>query len=154
MKNTKKQLLRQQTNTKLNQLMLVGEVTPPRKGWLNTIRTALNMSLRQLANKLQISPQSVNEIETREANGTVTLRTLREVAEAMDLQLVYGFIPKDGSLDALIERKARALAEQIVMRTSNTMSLEDQKVSYGRLKKAIKERTESIKDEMPKALWD
>lgn len=154
MKSLKKQLLREQTNLKLNQLMLAGETAPPPKGWINTIRTALNMSLRQLAAKLAITPQSVNEIETREANGSVTIKTLREVADAMDLHFVYGFVPKDGSLDALIERKARVLAEQIVMRTSNTMSLEDQEVSYSRLKQAIKERTDAIKDEMPKALWD
>ena len=154
MKSLKKQLLREQTNLKLNQLMLAGEVAPPPKGWINTIRTALNMSLRQLATKLAITPQSVNEIETREANGSVTINTLREVAEAMDLHFVYGFVPKDGSLDALIERKARVLAEQIVMRTSNTMSLEDQEVSAQRLKKAIEERTILLKHEVPKGLWE
>ena len=35
----------------------------------------------------------------------------------MDMQLVYGFVPNDGTLDALIDRKAKELARQIVMRT-------------------------------------
>lgn len=41
----------------------------------------------------------------------------------------------DGSLDALIERKAKALATEIVLRTSNSMKLEDQENSMYRIEK-------------------
>jgi hypothetical protein len=41
------------------------------------------------------------------------------------MQLLYGFVPNDGSLDALIEKRAAELATQIVFRTSNTRKLED-----------------------------
>jgi hypothetical protein len=70
------------------------------------------------------------------------------------MELVYGFVPKDGSLDALIDRKAKELATQIVMRTSNTMKLEDQANSARRITKAIEERAVAIKNDMPKILWD
>ena len=70
------------------------------------------------------------------------------------MQLVYGFVPNDGSLDALIEKRATELATKIVMRTSNTMKLEDQGNSNERLKKAIIERTTEIKNKMPQILWD
>ncbi len=70
------------------------------------------------------------------------------------MELVYGFVPKDGTLDGYIENKARFLAEKIVTRTSNTMKLEDQENSSERIKKAIEERTKIIKQELPKALWD
>jgi hypothetical protein len=46
------------------------------------------------------------------------------------------------------------VATQIVMRTSNTMKLEDQGNSNLRIQKAIKERTTSILHEMPKILGD
>ena len=72
----------------------------------------------------------------------------------MDMQLVYGFVPNDGTLDALIDRKAKELARQIVMRTSNTMKLEDQQNSNQRLENAIQERANAIRIEMPKILWD
>jgi predicted DNA-binding mobile mystery protein A len=126
----------------------------PSKGWVNTFRTALKMSLRQLGNRLNIAPQSTKEIEEREANGTITLNSLRDVANAMDMQLVYGFVPNDGSLDALIEKRATELATQIVMRTANTMKLEDQANSKKRIEAAIKERATAIQNEMPKILWD
>ena len=70
------------------------------------------------------------------------------------MQLVYGFVPNDGSLDALIEKKAMELAKKIVLRTSNTMKLEDQENSKQRIQKAIQERATIIKNEMPKILWD
>ena len=87
-------------------------------------------------------------------DGSITIKALREVANALDMQLVYGFVPKDGSLDALVDRKARELAKQIVLRTSNTMKLEDQENSQERIGKAIEERATAIRSEMPKALWD
>jgi hypothetical protein len=70
------------------------------------------------------------------------------------MELVYGFVPKNGSLESYIESKARALAEKIVSRTSNTMKLEDQENTPQRIKKAIEERTLLIKQELPKTLWD
>ena len=112
------------------------------------------MSLQQVADKLSITKQSVQEIEIREKEGSITLNSLKETANALDMQLVYGLVPKDGSIDDLIERKAKELAIQIVSRTSNTMKLEDQENSKQRLQKAIQERTAIIKNEMPKSLWD
>jgi hypothetical protein len=94
------------------------------------------------------------DMEKREKEGAITIKALKEAAKAMDMQLVYGFVPHDGSLDALIEKRARALATQIVLRTSQTMKLENQGNSTLRIEKAIQERTETIKNEMPKILWD
>jgi hypothetical protein len=70
------------------------------------------------------------------------------------MKLVYGLVPNDGSLDALIERKARELAIKIVSRTSNTMRLEDQENTEERIKKAIEQRTDELIRELPKVLWD
>ena len=150
----KKRLQIAQLETKLNVFGAVHSTVVPTMGWIRTIRMSLGISLQQLADKLGRSRQSVREIEIREKEGAITLKSLRQVADVLDMELVYGFVPKDGSLDELIERKARELATRIVMRTSNTMQLEDQGVSYERLQKAIDERTALIKHELPKALWD
>lgn len=132
---------------------LQGIVTPP-TGWLKAVRLALGISAQQLASKLSITRQGVQDMERREKEGAVTIKSLRETANALDMQLVYGFVPRDGSLEALINRKAAELATRIVMRTSNTMKLEDQENSKQRIEKAIEERATAIKHEMPKALWD
>jgi predicted DNA-binding mobile mystery protein A len=112
------------------------------------------MSLRQLAVRLNITPQSVKEIEQREANGSITIKSLQEVGAALDLRLVYGFISKHESIEAMIEQRAVEIARDIVSRTSKTMELEEQGNSRERLEKAITNRAEEIKRTMPKYLWD
>lgn len=144
----------QQLNSKMQAFASLQRVAPPPTGWIKAVRTAIGMSLQQLSNRLSITKQSVQEIEQREKEGSVTIKSLREAAKALDMQLIYGFIPNDGNLEALIHRKAKELATQIVLRTSNSMKLEDQENSQHRIEKAIEERAAIIKNEMPKALWD
>lgn len=150
----KKTLQIEQLNRKMKALAEMKTIIPPPLGWIKAIRTSLGMSLQQLGNKISITKQSVLDIERREQLGTISLKTLRESANALDMELVYAFVPKDGFLDTLIERKAKELATEIVLRTSNTMKLENQEVSKKRIQKAILERTIIIKNEMPKILWD
>lgn len=150
----KKSLQLQQLNSKMQAFASLQKVAPPPTGWVKAIRTSIGMSLQQLSNRLSITKQSVQEIEQREMDGSITIKSLREAAKALDMQLVYGFVPNDGSLEALIERKAKELATKIVLRTSNTMKLEDQENSKQRIEKAIEERTAIIKNEIPKTLWD
>ncbi len=150
----KRKLQIQQLESKIKVYSSVQQETTPSVGWLKAIRSALGVTLQQLGTRLSISKQAVSTIEQREQDGSITLKSLRDAANALDMELVYGLVPKDGSLDALIERKARELAIQIVSRTSNTMKLEDQENSKERIKKAIDERAEELKREMPKVLWD
>jgi predicted DNA-binding mobile mystery protein A len=150
----KKRLQIEQLENKLSGFSTAQKVVAPPTGWLKAVRVSLGMSLQQLADKLSITKQSVQEIELREKEGTITLKSLRETANALDMQLVYGLVPKDGSIEKLIDRKAKELATRIVSRTSNTMKLEDQENTQQRLKKAIEERTVVIKNELPKMLWD
>ncbi|MGL5890952.1 MAG: mobile mystery protein A [Bacteroidia bacterium] len=151
---SKKNLQLQQLNKKMALYANVRKAVPPQSGWIKAIRSALGMTMQQLGNKLAVSKQSIQSLEQREKEGTVTLKALHEAAQALDMKLVYGFVPKDGSIDQLIERKARELAVQIVMRTSNTMKLEGQENTKKRIEKAIAERALMIKNELPKTLWD
>ncbi|MEO5948269.1 MAG: mobile mystery protein A [Chitinophagaceae bacterium] len=151
---SKRVLQIQQLNTKMDAFAESASVSMPPTGWIKAIRIAIGMSLQQLGKKLSISKQSMLEMERREKEGTITLNALKAAAEALDMELVYGFVPKDGTLENMIDRKARELATTIVMRTSNTMKLEDQKNSDARIKKAIEEKAATFKNELPKILWD
>lgn len=150
----KKSLEIQQINSKMRPFADLQKVVMPPTGWIKAIRSAIGMSMQQLGNKLSITRQSVLEIEKREQDGSITIKTLKEVANALDMRLVYGFVPNDGSVEDLIDRKAKELAIKIVLRTSNTMKLEDQENTKERLEKAIQERALIIKNEMPKILWE
>jgi|APIni6443716594_1056825.scaffolds.fasta_scaffold977094_2 predicted DNA-binding mobile mystery protein A len=154
MKDLKGKLLIEQLDRKFEKLSNIDDVLIPTDGWVYAVRTALKMTLRQLGAKMGITPQSVKEIEMREKVGSISLNTLKEVGNALDMRLVYGFIPRDKTLQMMIEKKAYEIAEKIVMRTSATMILEDQKNTTERLKVAILDRANEIKSEMPKYLWD
>lgn len=150
----KQSLQIQQLDNKMLAFAGLQKLAPPPMGWLKAARTTLGMSLQQVSKRLSITRQSMQELEQREKDGSITLTSLREAARALDMQLVYALVPKDGSLEELINRKARELATQIVLHTSNSMKLEDQENSQQRIEKAIEERAAIIKYEMPKTLWD
>jgi len=154
MKDLKLKLLIEQLDRKFEKLSSIDSLVTPSEGWIYAIRTALKMNLRQLGAKLNITAQSVKEIEFREKNGAITLSTLKDVGNALDMRLVYGFIPKEKTLNAMIEKRALEIAEMIVLRTSTTMSLEDQENTMQRIKQAIEDMADEIKREMPKYLWD
>lgn len=149
-----RKLVLEQLDRKLAGLQVLREIEMPPNGWINAVRKALNMSLVQLARRLSITSVSVKEIEGREQNKTITLNKLIEVGEALDLQFVYGFIPKQGSLEKMIEQRSLDVAREVVTRTSHTMKLEDQENTKERLQKAIKARAASIQQELPRYLWD
>lgn len=151
---TQEALFLQQLNAKLLAFAALQQVAPPPTGWIRAVRTALGMTLEQFGKKLSLTKQAAQAIENREKEGSITLKALREAANALDMQLVYGFVPKDGALNAPIDRKARELATLIVLRTSQTMKLEDQENTPERIKKAIEERANAIKTENPKMLWN
>jgi predicted DNA-binding mobile mystery protein A len=147
-------LLVDQLDKKLQSFKVIRGTATPAAGWIHAIRTALKMSLRQMGNRLSITPQSMKETEQREKDGSITLKNLREAGKALNMQLVYGFIPEEESLEKMIEKKAYDLARKIVQRTSHSMMLEDQENSKQRIEKAIKEMAEEIKNEMPGYLWN
>lgn len=152
MKNQK--LILDQVDRKIREMNIPDSFVMPLGGWIYSIRQALGMSLRQLGKKMNITAQSVKEIENREKSGSVSLNVLREFGSSLDMKLVYVFIPKTGSLEQMIENKARELAREIVLRTSASMTLEDQQNSETRLRKALNEKANEIKQEMPRYLWD
>ncbi|MBK9109869.1 MAG: mobile mystery protein A [Saprospiraceae bacterium] len=150
----KKALQVQHLSDKMQVVSILNNVAQPPTGWIKATRITLGITLQQLGNKLSISKQSMRDIERREQDGTITIKALTAAAHALDMNLVYGFVPMDGTLEQLIDRKAKELATQIVLRTSNSMKLEDQENSKKRLLKAIEECTTALKNEMPKILWD
>lgn len=149
-----KKLLIEQLDRKFVKIADLRDFEIPPKGWINAIRTGLNMSLVQLAKLLKKTSVSVKEIEQREEEKGITLKKLTEVAEALDCRFIYGFIPNEGSLEKTIEKRALEVAKEIVMRTSHSMKLEDQENTEERIKKAIQDRAKKIINEMPKYLWD
>lgn len=117
-------LQRKQLDAKLERAGLRA-VEQPRMGWIRAIRAALGMSALQLGKRLGMSPQGVLELEKREVAQTVTLATLRRVADALDAELVVALLPKT-SLEVMVRDQARRKAIKERNRVVHTMRLEEQ----------------------------
>ncbi len=150
----KHKLLIEQLDQKLRPFAETRKILIPQRGWINTIRTSLNMTMAQLGAKLNITRQGVKRIEESEANGSITLKSLKDVAHALDLKLIYALVPINGTINDLVEIKAENLARKIVLRTNQNMKLEDQGIGDEKLAKTIEELASEIKREMKKSLWD
>lgn len=153
MRNQRKLLL-EQLDRKLKPFYGTEMTIIPDNGWINTIRTTINMTLEQLGEKLKMTKQGVKRIEESEAAGTITIKSLKEVGNALEMRFVYGFVPIDGSIDSLLDRKSRILAEKIILRTNHNMMLEDQEIEKGNLKNAIDDLSQEIKFELKRIIWD
>ena len=153
MRNQRK-LLIEQLDRKLKPFIGSEIIIIPDNGWINTIRTTLNMTLKQLGKKLKMTKQGAKRIEESEAAGTITIKSLKEVGNALEMKFVYGFVPIDGSIDSLLDRKSKILAEKIILRTNHNMMLEDQEIEKRNLRNAIEDLSKEIKFELKKAIWD
>ena len=150
----KNRLIIEQLDRKLKPFQKTKDVQMPDSGWVKHIRSALNMTLEQLGNRIKMTKQGVLNIERRESSGSISIRSLKEIGNAMEMQFVYGFVPNHGSIETFIDMKAKELAKKIVLRTNQHMKLENQGTSDKKIKDAIVELTEEIKREMPKILWE
>ena len=154
MKCSEIQLLLNQNQERIDSFSALRSVEKPDKGWVNTIRLSIKMSLRQLGERLHISPQGVKDLEKREESGAITLNSLKEVGRALDMDLVYGFISRHNSLEDMIEERAREIAEEVVLKARKTMPLDNQENSENEIKKAIQQKTYEMSSAMPSYLWD
>ncbi|MBL4820596.1 MAG: mobile mystery protein A [Gammaproteobacteria bacterium] len=124
----------------------------PSGGWIRAIRSGVGMSIQQLATRIGIAKQSVARLENNEADDSITLKTLRKAAEALDCQLVYVLVPNKNGLQGIVEKQALLKAKEIVSAVDHTMQLEAQGVGNAQAK--IKETAEELAKSPNTKLWD
>ena len=152
--NRANKLYLEQIDRKIKAFSGVLPDSKPMGGWIEAVRKAIGMNRRQLATKMNKTPQAIKQIQEREKAGTITLNSLEETAAAMNMRLVYAIVPMEtSSLSELIQQQAEKMAKEIVIRANKTMSLEDQKISEKRIKNSIKEISAELA-ENPEKLWE
>jgi predicted DNA-binding mobile mystery protein A len=124
----------------------------PSDGWIAAVRKSLGMSVRQMAERMGITQQSAARLETNEAEDSITLKSLRKAAEALNCRLVYALVPEEGSLQGILDKQAFVKAKDIVSAVDHTMQLEAQGV--GNLQQKIKETAEELAKNPNTKLWD
>lgn len=127
----------------------------PRSGWIKAVRGALGMNTRQLAERVGVEQSSITRIEERELLGNVTLETLGRAAKAMNCKLIYAIVPDDGygDLDAIIDERARAVAQQLVRRAEHSMRLEKQGAEEDELGQEVESLANELKSTADSRIW-
>jgi predicted DNA-binding mobile mystery protein A len=148
-----KLIARQQLDKTLSGYAIAKQTASPVKGWVRAIREALGMSGKQLARRLKVSQPRIPKLEQNELSGAVSLKTMRQAAEALDCVFVYAIVPRT-SLEETVRAQARKVAEARMQRVSHSMLLEAQGLSAEEQRTSLDAAVEELVREMPKELWE
>jgi predicted DNA-binding mobile mystery protein A len=129
--NKQARLARKNLDKKLAAIRAVRPAMPPR-GWTRAIREALGMTVRQLAQRMKMAPSRISAIEKAEGTGSITIKSLREAAEALDCEFIYAFVPRQSLDDALRAQVGRKIDARLRW-LNHSMRLENQAVNPGDL---------------------
>ena len=126
--------------------------SPPKGGWLRTIREALGMTTAQVARRLGVTQQTVAKLEKSEAAGTISLESLARVAAALGCKVAYAVISRQ-SLQKVRRVRAQQLATALTRKVSHTMKLEAQGVRARELERQRKLLAEELLRGNSRKLW-
>jgi len=146
-------LLRLQVDEALGKWRAAALPKTPPQGWVRTLRGALGMSARALAERVGLGVTGIQKLEMNEANGAITLASLRRLAEALNCDLEYALVPRKPLEEALLDR-AKEVAEAELMPVAHTMALEDQRVAENARRKQIEAIARKLVARgSPRQLW-
>ncbi|MGK5081952.1 helix-turn-helix domain-containing protein [Bdellovibrionota bacterium FG-1] len=134
----------EQANRRLKSIRKALPDTKVRPGWIRYMRQSLSMTLKQLATRTGLSIPTVAQAERGEAVGKVTINTLKTMAQAMDCELIYAFVPKT-DLDQLMKKAALKKAAILLSTADVHMTLEDQRVN-----ESVEKRIERLAEKLLK----
>ena len=146
-------LRRKQLDKLFGQPSMLNHGPPSQKGWIREIRQALGMSGVQLAQRLNVTPQTIVDMEHSEEAGTISIRTLRRAAEAMGLKLVYTFVPPQ-SLEAIVRARANEVATRFYADVDRNMALEGQGADEKGKREQIAELADELVRNLSRDLWE
>jgi predicted DNA-binding mobile mystery protein A len=153
-------MLGKSTNLKRAQVMdalepfsAVATSSPPGGGWVRAIRDALSMTQAQLASRVGVSRQAVQEFESAEARRRITLESMDRLAAAMGCRVVYAVVPIDATLASMREGQARAQAEKMMGPVSHSMAMESQAVPSTIRERQLQSLMEELQSGSARNLW-
>jgi predicted DNA-binding mobile mystery protein A len=151
MKNPQDQkIITKQVSRKLEEIRPLVLKISGISSWIDYVRSGLGMTIGQLAKRLKITQPSLSGLIKQEKEGRITINKLREIADAMDCELIYGFVPRH-KIEDIILNQAIKKTSNLMDEAETHMALEDQKVLLNkdeRLKELVQEKIFS------KYLWD
>ena len=151
--NDKDYLRLQQIEEAIKPFRPLVDTQPPRRGWIRAIQQALGVTNRQLAIRLHLKPQTIEDMQEHEAKETIKLQTLRKLAQALDCRLVCAVVPNK-PLEEMRLEQARKVARRQLKPVAHSMSLEAQGVSDADQKSELDRLVQKLLAGNPRKLWE
>lgn len=149
----KDQLRIQQTEEAASPFRSLLGANPPRRGWVRAIQEALGITNVQLAKRLGLRPQTIEDMQGYEVSGTIKLQTLRKLAEALGCRVVYAVVPLE-PLDEMRRNRARQVARRQIQRVTHSMNLENQGITPSEEDRQLELLVQKLLAGNPKKLWE
>ncbi len=147
-----KKLIREQLDNKLSKLREFAIQGLTSIGWIKTIREALGMTSKDLASRVGVNQSRIIHMEQAEVDGNIKISTMKKIADALEMDFVYAFVPRT-SLNEMVREQARKLALKKMERLDHTMRLEMQELSVEEKEKALKDMIDRILIDEQKDFW-
>ncbi len=135
----------EQLDQSLESFRAAQAVPRPQKGWIRAIREAAGVSAGELGRILRVSRQLPLQFEKAEADDSISLKSLRNVAHALGCDLVYALVPKVGSVKDRFASRASARARKSVGIVEPSMVLENHAIE--RMRGAVEAEPADIEGE-------
>jgi predicted DNA-binding mobile mystery protein A len=119
-----------QLDRSLQPFLAARAISRPERGWLRAIREAIGVSASELARDMGTTRSLPLLLEKSEAENTITLKSLKAAANALDCELVYALVPRAGSIEELANQRFRTEARKYVADVEHSMALENQAAGH------------------------
>lgn len=149
-----KNIKRNQIDRYLAEYNQIKQMPTPKQGWIKYIRNALGMTAEQLAKRVGVNRRRLVKIEQAEVHDAITVKTLREVAQALNCKLILAIVPRT-SIDQIIKEQATQYVKKHLKEVSHHMALESQSVTDQKAVEAqIEDLVQQYLSKSLKIIWD
>jgi predicted DNA-binding mobile mystery protein A len=123
MREKERKLMRERLDVEMRPYRRAGVEQNPTNGLLRAVRQALHIPVAEVAEKMGVNRSGVFDLEAREPENTISLKSMSRMAEAMGCKVVYGIVPKGGkTLEKLAEER---LWTSVLVKGRNSEKLAD-----------------------------
>lgn len=152
-RNQQPRVARQKTRHLDTALATVHMPQRPRSGWVAAIRQALGMTQTQLAKRIGIARQSLDQLEENETKDTATVAGLQRAADALGCDLQYVLVPRQ-SLAHMVADQALRRAERKLARVNQSQALEASAMAKESFSDAVNDLAKELELRRPADLWN
>jgi transcriptional regulator with XRE-family HTH domain len=106
MREEQREFARKRLDRELRFYRMAAREKHPTRELLRAVRQVLGLKVEEVARGARVNRSVIFQLEESEKRGTISLRAMVRIAEAMGCKVVYAVIPREGqTLEEMAERR-------------------------------------------------